>query len=89
MLYLISSIQMPTYLAYCCTSNNMQYAQVLPPEAEKHTSPYIFYGIPLTAKIPSVNSPCTNANPIAHCPSTYKKLNYCTFQTHVYFCGLM
>ena len=48
MLHLISSIQMPKYLAHCCTSNNIQYAQVVPPEAEKHTSPYILYGVPLT-----------------------------------------
>ena len=54
MLHLISSIQASTYLAHCCASNNIQYAQVVPPEAEKHSSPYIFYGIPLTAK----NSKC-------------------------------
>ena len=53
-LHLINSIQTSTYLAHCCTSNNIQYAQVVPPEAEKHTSPYICYGIPLTAK----NSKC-------------------------------
>ena len=56
MLHLISSIQTSTYLVHCCISNNniIQYAQVVPPEAEKHNSPYIFYGIPLTAK----NSKC-------------------------------
>ena len=39
MLHLISSIQTPSYLANCCASNNIQY---VPPEAEKHSSPYIF-----------------------------------------------
>ena len=28
---------MPPYLAHCCASNDIQYAQVVPPEAEKHT----------------------------------------------------
>ena len=55
-LHLISSIQTPKYLVHCCKSNDIhvQCAQVVPPEAEKHISPYIFYGIPLTAK----NSKC-------------------------------
>ena len=37
MLHLISSIQMPMYLAHCCTSNDMEYAEVVSSEAEKHT----------------------------------------------------
>ena len=77
MLHLISSIQTPMYLAHCCASNNIQYAQVVPPEAEKHTSPYIFYSIPLTAKNFKCELAVYNVNPscaIALCRPTHKKL---------------
>ena len=55
----------------------MQYTQVVPPEAEKPTSPYIFNGIPPTAK----NSKCELAVykresifAIALYPPTHKNL---------------
>ena len=38
---------------------------VVPPEAEKHTSPYIFYDIPPTAKNSKCELACTNVNPFA------------------------
>ena len=54
MLYLISSIQTPTYLAHCYESNDIQYAQVV---KLRNTLPHIFsmaYHLP--QRIPSVNS---------------------------------
>ena len=48
MLHLISSIQTPTYIGahqwYTCTYSSMP-KYVVPPEAEKHSSPYILYGM--------------------------------------------
>ena len=79
-------IYMYMYLANCWhLVIIIQYAQVVPPEAEKHTSPYIFYGIPLLPqRIPSANSLCTNVNPLRIArqwgiAAIHKNFNYCTF----------
>ena len=50
MLYLISSIQMPMYLVDYCTSNNDYTVRSNSIFNDKHSSLYIFYGTPLTAK---------------------------------------
>ena len=67
MLNLMNSIQMSTYLAHCCASNNIQYAQVVPPEAEKHTSHTFAMAYHLPERIPSVHLPRINVNTLCNC----------------------
>ena len=91
MLHLISSIQTRMYLAHCYASNDMQYAEVVPSEAEKHTSPYIFYGIPPNTKNSKCELPCTSVNPfaIALCPPTHKHVIIAHSKPTRTFCGLL
>ena len=80
---------MPMYLTHCCASNHMQYAEVVPPEAEKHTSPYIFYGIPPTANDSKCELVMYNRESIcaiALCPPTHKYVHSKPMRT---LCGLL
>ena len=92
MLHLISLIQTSTYmyLVHCCASNNIQYAQVVPPEAEKHF-PIHFLWHTTSAK----NSKCKLALykreyiAIALCPPTHKNVITAHSKPTRTSCGLL
>ena len=89
MLHLISSIQIPTYalMEHCRTllaSNDIQYAQIVPPEAEKHTSPYIFYGILLTTKNSTALTPWCELVATHVYILTEAKVNYMYTEYHLH-----